>query len=85
VTYEALRCASLSTQLSYAIRDRIKLALHLPRYKLVCAAVVGQNAGQALRHASRCLWDAHDDGFATASYQNDSLFATATVYAAYYD
>jgi len=84
VTYDSRQCAGLSTRLSDAIRDRIK-ALHLSRHKLVCTVVVGQHGGQAMRHASRCIWDADNDGFATASYDNGSLFATATVYAAYYD
>jgi len=75
----------MSMKMSEVIRDRIKLALHLPRHKLVCAVVVGQNSGQAMRYASRCLWDVDNDGFATASYENGSLFATATVYAVYCD
>ena len=74
----------MSLQLGEVIKDRIK-ALRLTRYKLVCLVVIGQNTGQAVRHASRCLWDAHNDSFASASYVNSSLFATATVYAIYYD
>jgi len=74
----------MSMQLSEAIKDRIK-ALHLPRYKLICTVVIGQNSGQSMRHASRWLWDADNDGFASVSYDNGSLFATATVYVVYYD
>jgi len=74
----------MSTQLSEVIKERIK-ALRLPRYKLVCSVIIGQNSGQALRHVSRCLCDADNDGFASASYSNNSLFATATVYAVYND
>jgi len=74
----------MAKQLSEVIKDRIK-ALRMPRYKLVCSVVIGQNSGQAVRNASRCLWDADNDGFASASYANRSLLATATVYAVYYD
>jgi len=74
----------MSRRLSEVIRDRVK-TLRLPRYKLVCTVLIGQNSGQALQHASRCLLDADNDGFASASYENSSLFASATVYAIYYD
>jgi len=74
----------MSKQLSEVIKDRIKV-LRLPRYKLLCTVAIGQNSGQAVRHTSRCLWDSDNDGFASASYKNSSLFATASVYAVYYD
>jgi len=74
----------MAMRLSEVIKDRVK-ALPLRRYKLVCSVVIGQNGGQAVRHASRCLCDADNDGFASASYANSSLFAIATVYAVYHD
>jgi len=74
----------MSKQLSEVIKDRIKV-LRLPRYKLVCTVIIGQNGDQDVRHASRCLCDSDNDGFASASYENGSLFATASVYAVYYE
>jgi hypothetical protein len=56
-----------------------------PRYRVVCAVVIGQLSGQSLRYASRCMWDPSRDSYASGSFQNSSLFATATVFAVYYD
>jgi len=82
--YEAGKCATMSMLLSEVIRDRIK-ALRQRRHKVVCSVVIGENGGQALRHASRCLSNADCDSFASSSYTNNSLFAVATVYAVYHD
>ena len=41
-----------------------------PRYKLVFHAYVGENNGQMIRTASRCLWDTDTDNCASASWTN---------------
>ena len=41
-----------------------------PRYKLIFQALVGENNNQALRIASRCLWDKDLDHCATATFSN---------------
>lgn len=41
-----------------------------PRYKLVFQATFGENSGQMVRCASRCLWDADNDNCASASWSN---------------
>ena len=41
-----------------------------PRYKLIFQALVGENNNQALRVASRCLWDKDLDHCATATFSN---------------
>jgi len=48
--------------------------------KLVVHVMVGQDAGQTVRFASRCLWDVSDDSMASATYRNNSLFAVAVVF-----
>lgn len=83
-TYDARKCSQLSEQLSEIIRARVK-ELGLRRHKIVCVVTIGQIRGQTVRCASRCLWDSDTDGEATATFQNHSLFATATVYAIYYE
>ena len=55
------------------------------RYKYVSHVVIGENTGQCLEAASRCLWDDQVDSFACATYKNDSIFAIATVFAIYYE
>jgi len=50
------------------------------RRKLVVHVMVGQDAGQTVRFASRCLWNAADDSMASATYRNNSLFAVGVVF-----
>ena len=57
--------------------------LKLPRYKLVSYVVVGENLGQGIRVASRCLWDATTDNYASINFKSDALFAAAMLFAAY--
>ena len=82
--YEARRCAHLAQSLTDVIKARIK-EMHFPRYKLICNVVIGQKCEQGIRCASRCLWDNATDNSASASYQNSTLFAIATVYGLYFE
>lgn len=54
-------------------------ATGLARYKLVVHVTVGQRAGQAVRLASRGLWDASTDSFVSETYENETMFASAQV------
>ncbi|KAK2190113.1 hypothetical protein NP493_88g05019 [Ridgeia piscesae] len=55
------------------------------RYKLVAHAIVGQPSEVDLQVASRCLWVAGVDDFATATFNNGRLYAVAAVYAIYFE
>jgi len=50
------------------------------RKKLVVHIMVGQDADQTVRFASRCLWNAEQDSMASATYRNQSLFAVGVVF-----
>ena len=52
-----------------------------PRYKLIFQAAVGENHGQCVRMASRCLWDKDTDNSATATWTNGKTYAVATCFA----
>ncbi len=82
--YEPKKCAHLVQNLTDVIKSRVK-EMNLPRYKIVCSVVIGQKRHQAVRCASRCLWNCSTDNSASGSYENATLFATATVYAFYFD
>lgn len=56
-----------------------------PRYKLVFQATFGENSGQMVRCASRCLWDADNDNCASASWSNARVYAVAMCFALYYE
>lgn len=66
------------------IRERVK-ALGFDRHKLVVHVSLGELKGQTFSSCSRCLWDTATDGFASESFKNESLFATAQVFALYFE
>lgn len=79
---DAAPCTSAATHCR-APNSSAAAELDYPRYKVVVQVVMGENKLQGVRVASRCLWDADTDGFATHSYKNDSLWCTAMVFAVY--
>lgn len=79
---EVMSC--LTTELSSHIKQRIK-SLGMHRYKLVCHVVIGENKDQDVRVTSHSLRDPHVDGSACAAYQNDVIFAVATVHGIYFE
>ncbi|KAK3715772.1 hypothetical protein QZH41_002281 [Actinostola sp. cb2023] len=70
--------------LSQLIKDQVK-SLNIDRYKVVCLVTIGAKNRERVRVASRCLWDANFDRFASATVENGSLFAVGTVYGLYYE
>ena len=87
------------------------LGLYHGRFKLCVQVTLGQRGGQAMRLASRCLWDTATDkcvasrracrawrgaaltaplpsfpcSYVSESYENDTLFASAQVFALYFE
>ena len=83
-TYSAKECGFLTKLLSSRIIEQVK-SLNIERYKLVCLVNVGSKHNQGLMVASRCLWNAEYDTHVTATVENGTLFAVATVYGAYFE
>ncbi|XP_035699832.1 tctex1 domain-containing protein 1-B-like [Branchiostoma floridae] len=83
-TYRQENVGFLTRRLTENIKDRVK-ELNFPRYKIVCHVYIGQSGNNSLEVASRCVWDPQNDNFATATFQNGSLFAVATVYGVYFE
>ncbi|KAI8509208.1 Tctex-1 [Branchiostoma belcheri] len=83
-TYRPENVGFLTRRLTENIKDRVK-ELNFPRYKIVCHVYIGQSGNNSLEVASRCVWDQQNDNFATATFQNGSLFAVATVYGVYFE
>lgn len=84
LTYNAAECGFLTKLLSSRIIEQVK-SLNIERYKLVCIVNVGSKHNQGLRVASRCLWNPDFDTHVTASIENRTLFAVATVYGVYFE
>lgn len=82
--YSPNTCGQLSQILADLVRSKIKDTCP-PRYKLVCQVMIGQTEDQSLTVASRGLLDTVRDDFATATFQNGSLFTVAIVYGTYYE
>ncbi|KAL8584573.1 hypothetical protein ACOMHN_002303 [Nucella lapillus] len=74
--------ATMSKVLSDELKDRVK-QLAFNRYKLVTSVVMGERREQGIVITSRCAWDVKLDSYATYTYQNKSLFCTASVYGIY--
>jgi len=70
--------------LAEVLKEKVK-ALQLDRYKIVATVSIGSKADlpPAAVFASQGLWSQSTDGFASAAFENDSLFAVAVVYAVY--
>lgn len=82
--YSPSECGFLTKLLSSRIMEQVK-NLNIERYKLVCLVNVGSKHNQGVRVASRCLWNEEYDTHVTASVENGTLFAVATVYGVYYE
>ena len=55
----------------------------IPRYKFMCHVTLDKKTGQSLANVSRCLWDEKTDSFASAEFQNASLYCVVTVFWVY--
>ena len=82
-------CKWLAQDLSADLLERVKndqREAEVRRYKFVALVNIGSVSEHPdMQLSSRCLWVPSTDGFASSSYSNDSLFAVATVYAAYFE
>lgn len=83
-TYDPLKSAQIAKELADTVKERVK-NLGYERYKLVVQVTVGEKTGQALRLASRCLWDTATDNFASDFYENPSVFCVGMVFGLYYE
>ena len=84
-TYDASTTQQLCIKLSNLIKIRAKRIVP-ERYRVIVVVNVGlrQLAGDVI-FASRCLWNSSTDNFVSGTYQNESLYAVANVYAVYLD
>jgi hypothetical protein len=51
----------------------------------VVHVTIGERRWQTFSSCSRCLWDTATDGYASESFQNETLFCSAQVYALYFE
>ena len=66
----------VAKDLTDIIKEKVK-DMGYDRYKLVVQVCVGQKKGQAMRFASRCLWDTSCDNYASEFFENKTLYCVA--------
>jgi len=81
--YDSEQALEWTQTICDAIREQAK-ELNLERYKIVVQAIIGEQRGEGVKMACRCLWDSDTDNYAQDVYMNDSLFCVAAVYGIYY-
>ena len=71
ITYDPKQVQQINNELCNAILEKVK-TMKYPRYKFVVQVMITSASGQCIRVASRCLWDPHQDNYASVSYKNVS-------------
>ncbi|XP_065644302.1 dynein light chain Tctex-type protein 2B isoform X2 [Hydra vulgaris] len=80
-------CSENNTELTRDISETIKTklkTLDYDRYKFVVQTVIGEQRGEGVKVAARCLWDSDTDNYAQAVFTNESLFFVSVAYGIYY-
>ncbi|XP_064913767.1 dynein light chain Tctex-type protein 2 [Columba livia] len=73
-------CASISEEILRAVKE-----LDFDRYKYVVSVLIVEKAGQAMKVASRWVWDAQKDNWVSAKCETETFIALALVMACYYE
>ncbi|XP_038068733.1 dynein light chain Tctex-type protein 2B-like [Patiria miniata] len=84
VEYDPQTAPELARALTEDVKTRVKL-LKYNRHKIVVHVILGSLQGQGMQTVSRSVWDHHFDNYASACYQNQTLFAVAMVHATYFE
>ncbi|XP_016088442.1 tctex1 domain-containing protein 2-like [Sinocyclocheilus grahami] len=83
VQYDPEEAPALSRALADCIKNKLR-DVGFDRYKLIVQVVIGEQRGEGVKMAARCLWDADTDSFAQDIFMNDSLFCVAAAFGVYY-
>lgn len=81
--YDSSQTGPLTRTIADKIKQKIQELNHR-RYKIVVQVLIGEQKGEGLRIATRCLWDPEADNYASYTFINDSLFCAAVAYGVYY-
>mmetsp|Transcript_54219 Transcript_54219/g.86188 ORF Transcript_54219/g.86188 Transcript_54219/m.86188 type:complete len:134 (-) Transcript_54219:173-574(-) len=82
--YSPEEAKSWTLELSNDIKAAVK-ELNIPRYKIIVQVVIGEQASQGVRVASKCLWDVSSDNWASYTYTSQSIFAVGMVFGCYFE
>ncbi|XP_065488828.1 dynein light chain Tctex-type protein 2 [Caloenas nicobarica] len=73
-------CASISEEILRAVKE-----FDFDRYKYVVSVLIVEKAGQAMKVASKWVWDAQRDNWVSAKCETETFIALALVMACYYE
>jgi hypothetical protein len=82
-TYDSEEALKWTQTISDEIKAAIK-ELGLDRYKIVVQTVIGEQRGEGVKMACRCLWDSDTDNYAQDVFINETLFCVAAAYGIYF-
>merc|ERR1719436_690670 len=82
--YIAEEAKGWTLDVSNDIKAAVK-ELNIPRYKIIVQVVIGEQASQGIRVASKFLWDVTSDNWASYTFQNPTMFAVGMVFGCYYE
>ncbi|KAM7446123.1 Tctex1 domain-containing protein 2 [Porites harrisoni] len=81
--YNSEEATSWSKHISDTVKDKLK-ELELDRYKFIVQVVIGEQRGEGVKVACRCLWDSDTDNYAQDIFMNDTLFCVVAAYGVFY-
>ncbi|RZF41503.1 hypothetical protein LSTR_LSTR000217 [Laodelphax striatellus] len=81
--YTADRADVWAEKISNSIKNQLK-EMKFKKYKFVVQVVIGEQRGAGVKIATRCLWDAETDAYATDTFINESIFCMAVVFASFF-
>lgn len=81
--YNSEEATSWSKHISDTVKEKLK-DLDLERYKFVVQVVIGEQRGEGVKVACRCLWDSDTDNYAQDIFMNDTLFCVVAAFGVFY-
>lgn len=81
--YHADNTSTWAREIADAIKSKLKEE-NWERYKYVVQVFIGEQRGEGVRMASRCLWDEKTDNYASDIFMNESIFCVATAFGVYH-
>ena len=82
--YTAVGAKQMSTTIAAEVKMKVK-RLGYPRYKIVVGVIIMQNKGQGSQVASRSVWNAATDSYASYTLTTNEIVAIGNVHGVYFE
>ena len=74
---------SLTKDIANTIKMSVLEHLKLPRYKIIVQISLGQMKNQGVSISSRCMWEPSSDNYASVSFRDELVWASAIIFGIY--